>query len=143
MEGELSQEALDAGRRHLPKFINAEARVIDPSERVAFAVHKALPKLATSRINLITVVDDLFMSPTEIPTSILNDRLNRVLSEPCCRVVAGIFMLNPVSYGSEVEYRTCFVPNANAERRLPDAVTSGLLAGNLNPHGPRRQRARV
>jgi hypothetical protein len=41
------------------------------------------------------------------------------------------------SYGGDIEYRTNFVPNANAERRLPDAVSTGFLANNLNPHGPR------
>ena len=136
-EGELSQDALEAGRQHLPKYINAEARAIDPSERVAFAVQKALPKLAATRVNLVVVVDDLFMSPTEIPKSILNGRLERVLADPQYRVVAGIFMLNPVSYGGDVEYRTHFVPNANAERRLPEAVNKGFLADNRNPHGPR------
>lgn len=138
-EGELSKEALDAGRQHGPKYINAEARAIDPSERVAFAVKKALPKLAPSRINLVAVVDDLFMSPTEIPRVILDHRLNLVLAEPQCRVLAGIFLMNPVSYsgGDGVEYRTYFVANVNAERRLPDAVVAGFLASNLNPQVPR------
>jgi hypothetical protein len=140
-QGELSQEELSGGRQHLPKDINAEARAIDPSERVAFAVRKALPKLACNRINLVAVVDDLFISPTEIPTQLLGNRLSRVLAEPQCLSVAGVFMLNPVSYGGDVEYRTYFVPNASADRHLPDAVSAGFLADNLKPHGPRWARA--
>jgi len=139
-KGELSQEALDSGRQRRPKYINAEARAVDPAERVEYAVTKALPKLAEGRINLLAVVDNLFFSPTEIPTAILNDRVNRVLAKAPYRVVAGVFLMNAVSYGSDVEYRTYFIQNPNAIKRLPGAVSSGLLTGNLNPHGPRRAR---
>jgi hypothetical protein len=142
-EGELSQEALDSGRQRLPKYIQGETRSVDPTERVAFAIGKAVPKLAANRVNLIVVADDLFISPTEIPTSLLNSRVQRALEDPRYRVVSGVLMLNAVSYSeaAAVEYRTFFVPNAEAERLLPEAVSSGFLADNLNPHGPRRARA--
>ena len=143
-QGELSPEALKEGRQRLPKYIQGEARVVDPSERVAFAIQKAVPKLAANRINLIVVADDLFFSPTEIPTTILNSRVQRVLADPQYRDVSGVLMLNAVSYsdgGNDVGYRTYFVPNANPARLLPEAVSRGFLADNLNPHGPRRARA--
>lgn len=45
-EGELTAEERRDGRTRLPKYINAEARAIEPTERVLYAVQKALPKLA-------------------------------------------------------------------------------------------------
>lgn len=62
-EGELSAEEIRAGRRFLPKYINAEGRAVGPVARVVSAVDKALPKFAPDRINLVVVVDDLFVSP--------------------------------------------------------------------------------
>lgn len=104
----------------LPKYIR-EARAIDPVERVEYAVKKALPKLSLERCNLVAVVDDLFFSPTEIPTEILNGRLNNTLAHAEYRPVAGVYLLNPVSFtdSAEVEYRTYFIQNKNADRPLP------------------------
>jgi hypothetical protein len=131
-EGELSQEAREAGRLNAPKYVNAEARFVDPVERVEYAINKALPKFASSRVNLVAVVDDLFFSPTEIPAVILNGRLKRFYADPQYRVVAGVFLMNPVSHvhASEVEYRSHFVPNENAMKHLPDVVATGFLASN-------------
>jgi hypothetical protein len=131
-EGELSDEERHADRQHAPKYIHAEARSIDPAERVEYAVTKALAKLASSRINLVVVVDDLFFSPTEMPTPTLDGRLERFFADPQYRLVTGVFLLNAASYSgrSGVEYLSYFKPNSHADRRLPDAVATGLLAGN-------------
>jgi hypothetical protein len=141
-EGELTPEEIAAGRQHQPKYINAEARAMDPVERVIYAVDKALPKLSSERINVVVVADDLFFSPTEIPKTLLLGRLATMLRDEVYRNVGGIFMLNAVSYteGTEVEYRARFIANVNATRPLPDAVQSGLLGTNDNPYGPRRDR---
>ena len=143
-EGELSPEERAAGRKHLPKYINAEARAIDPIGPVIYAVGKALPKFSERRINMVVVVDDLFFSPTEVPKNLLVGRLERALTDPQYASVAGIFLLNPVSYSGEdaVEYYDYFIPNSNATRKLPDAVHAGFLVANLNPHGPRWSRER-
>jgi hypothetical protein len=134
-QGELSQEARKRGRLKHQKYINAEARFVDPIERVEYAIKKALPKFASGRINVVAVVDDLFFSPTEMPAVILNGRLTRFLADPLYRIVAGVFLMNAVSYvyRSDVEYPSHFVPNENALKRLPDAVAAGFLASNTLP----------
>lgn len=141
-EGELTRDEIAEGRTTAPKYINAEARAIDPTERVVYAVEKALPKFSPDRINLVVVVDDLFFSPTELPKPLLEGRLTRALVEDRFRPVAGIFLLNPCSYTGEnqVEYIDHYIPNPKAARFLPNAVHDGLLAGNANPHGPRWSR---
>ena len=79
------------------------------------------------------------MSPTEIPKVIVDSRVKRALAKPEHHLVAGVWMMNPVSFTDcgAVEYRTYFVPNEKANKRLPDAVATGFLADNQNPHGPR------
>ena len=141
-EGELSPEEIRAGRRFLPKYINAEGRAVGSASRVIYAIDKALPKFAPERINLVVVVDDLFLSPTELPKDYLSGVITRELTDARYSSVAAVFLLNPVSYsGAEaVEYRKYFIPNEGASRGLPEAVHEGLLAGNLDPQGPRWSR---
>lgn len=141
-EGELSPEEIRAGRQFLPKYINAEGRAVGPTGRVLYAVDKALPKLAPERINLVVVVDDLFLSPTELPRNHLTGVIARELTEARYSAVSAVFLLNPVSYSGAglVEYRKYFIPNEGASRRLPEAVHEGLLVGNLDPQGPRWSR---
>jgi hypothetical protein len=141
-EGELTLEQIQAGRQHGPKYINAEARAVGPVSRVLYAVDKAIPKLDVTRCNLVVVVDDLFLSPTEMPRSILKGQLTRGLSDPKYVPVSAVFLLNPASYGQGVEYRKYFVPNPGAARPLPAPVHDGLLQGNDDPQGPQWARDR-
>jgi hypothetical protein len=136
-EGELTDAERRAGRKDFPKYINAEGRAIAPQERVVYAITKALPKLAERRANLVVVVDDLFVSPVELPKDHLTAVVANALADPTCHFVGGVFLLNPVSYGDFVEYRKYFVPNIGAVHPLPDVVTEGLAAGNNDPQGPR------
>ena len=136
-EGELTEDERRAGRKDLPKYINAEARVIGPQECVLYAIRKALPKLVEARANLIVVVANLFVSPVELPKDYLTLVLANGLADPTCRFFGGVFLLDPVSYGDFVEYRKYFVPNAVAIHPLPDVVLEGLGAGNNDPQGPR------
>lgn len=136
-EGELSEAERRTGRKGLPKYINAEARVIAPQERVLYAITRALPKLVERRANLIVVVDDLFVSPLYLTKDYLTRALVNGLADPTCRSVGGVFLLNPVSYGDFVEYRKYFAPNVGAAHPLPDVVKEGLAAGNNDPQGPR------
>jgi hypothetical protein len=137
-EGELSPEEIRAGRQFLPKYINADARAVGPVKSVAYAIGKALPKFAPDRINLVVVVDDLFLSPTEMPKEILAGQISRELADPRFSSVGAVFLLNPVSYSGhgQVEYRKFFISNEAATRPLPTAVQQGLLAGNVDPQGP-------
>lgn len=136
-QGELTEAERRVGRKGLPKHINAEGRAIAPQERVLYAMIKALPKLAESRANLVVVVDDLFVSPVELPKAYLTAVIENGLADPACRLIGGVFLLNPVSYGDYVEYRKYFVPNVGAAHPLPDVVREGLTAGNSDPQGPR------
>jgi hypothetical protein len=141
-EGELSREEILARRQDGPKYINGEARAIDPIERVIYAVGKALPKFSERRINMAVIVDDLFFSPTEVPVFLVNGRLDRAFAESRYALVSAVFLLNPVNFTGQqlVEYRDYFVPNRCAKRQIPEAVHTGLLAANLNPQGPRWSR---
>ena len=141
-ESELTDEEIQAGRQHAPKYINAQARAVGPISRVLYAVDKAIPKLDVARCNLVVVVDDLFLSPTDIPRDLLEGQVMHLLRDPKYVPVSAVFMLNPVSRGQGVEYRKYFVPNATAARSLPDPVHEGLLRGNDDPQGPRWARDR-
>ena len=141
-ESELTEEEKQAGRQHGPKYINAQARAVGPVEKVMYAVDKAMPKLDVARCNLVVVVDDLFLSPVDMPRNLLEDQVTRGLQDPSRVLVSAVFLLNPVSYGQGVEYRKYFVPNATAARSLPGPVHEGLLRGNDDPQGPRWARDR-
>jgi hypothetical protein len=136
-ESELTFEEIRAGRQHGPKYINAEARAVGPVSRVLYAVDKAIPKLDPGRCNLVVVVDDLFLSPTEMPRELLEGQVVRGLGDPRYVPVSAVLLLNPASHGNGVEYRKYFVPNGGAARPLPQAVYDGLLRGNNDPQGPR------
>ena len=136
-KGELSADEIGGQRTWLPKYINAEARAIEPTERVLYSVRKALPKLAGHRANLVVAVDDLFVSPVELPKDYLAAALARSLEPTEFARVGGVLLLNPVSHGDFVEYRKYFVPNAAAEHPLPHDIRAGFIAGNSDPQGPR------
>lgn len=136
-QAELTDVKRGAGRKDLPKYINAEGRAIAPQERVTYAISKALPKLGERRANLVVVVDDLFVSPLDLPKDYLTAVIAKDLTDPARNLVGGVFLLNPVCYGDVVEYRKYFVPNVDAIHPLPGAVTEGLMIGNNDPQGPR------
>jgi hypothetical protein len=128
-EGELDEEEIQAGRTECPKYINAEGHWIDPVERVLYAIRKSLPKFSSDRVNLVVVVDDLFVSPLDIPTSFVTGRLAGELEDLRYNKVSGVFMLNPVVYpDKEVEYRAFFVPGNG--KPIADPVKSAFLNEN-------------
>ena len=140
-EAELSTDQLKAGRQHQPKHIHLEARAVDPVGPTLWAIDKALPKLSPTRCNLVVLMDDLFISPVDLPQGWLPQILDKHLAASERKVVSGVYILNPVSYGEGVEYRKFFHPNRSASRRLPGVVVQGLLNGNNDPQGPRWSRA--
>lgn len=128
-ESELTEDERRRGRKGLPKYINGEGRAIAPQEHVLSAINKALPKLSQDRANLVVVVDDLFVSPIDLPKEQLVAVVANALADESCRVVGGVFLLSPVNYGNFVEYRKCFIANAAASHPLPDLVSEGLAVG--------------
>jgi hypothetical protein len=130
-EGELEKREIYAGRTDRPKHINAEARAIDPVERVMYVVGKALPKFSPERVNVIVVVDDLFVSPLDLSTDIVGGRIAGELTDGRYSTVSGVFLLNPVLYRAQVEYRIFFVPGSG--KPLPNPVQGAFLEGSLAP----------
>lgn len=110
------------------KYINAEARVIDPvGVALDVVCRNALPKLADDRPNLIVTADDLYMSPVDNP--FLQSRLKTAFeSDRTFERVGGVFLLNPESHNGQVLYRCAFAPNRNCLRQcaLPDDVAAVL-----------------
>lgn len=138
-EGELSEEEINTGRTKLPKRIKGgEGRSFGPPERVLYAMYKALPKFNATRINLIVVDDDLFVSPVEYPIDILTARIANEIIKPEYANVSGVFLLNPKSYGAEVEYRTFFVTGKG--KPLPGLVEGAFLEENKSSKFSQRLR---
>jgi hypothetical protein len=133
-EGELTDEEIRTGRTQRPKYINAEGRPIDPAERVIYVVGKALPKFSPIRVNLAVVVDDLFVSPLDFPSDVVCGRIARELANVRYATVSGVFLLNPVVYQAEVEYRALFIPGSG--RPLPEPVKAAFQAENARPKTP-------
>ncbi|MBI4493211.1 MAG: hypothetical protein HY690_10515 [Chloroflexi bacterium] len=132
-EGELAEETR-AKRKEHPKYINAESRAIGPVERVVYVVRKALPKLSPARVNVVVVVDDLFVSPLDLPRDYVCGLLARELDCARCANVSGVFLLHPVVYRDEVEYRALFVPGHG--RSLPESAKAAFLDENTQPKAP-------
>ncbi len=66
-KGELSPVEVRGHRGKLPKYLQAEARSLDPTERVLYVAREALPTLPADQPTLLVAVDNLFMSPVEMP----------------------------------------------------------------------------
>ena len=120
-------------RRSQPRYINAEARWIDPVQKVISAAEKAAPKFSGGRPNLLVVTGDLFfLSPSEIPRDIVEPQLSHALSDQKFSKIGGI-MIFDTHYSSErIEYQIAFVENSNAEPlcAIPRDVSKGLSAAN-------------
>jgi len=132
-EGELAEEEIRSGRTKRPKYINADVHSIDPAERILFVTGKALPKFASERVNIVVVVDDLFVSPLDTPRFLVADRLAREFVHHRYVTVSGVYLLNPVVYHSKVEYRTGLIVGRG--RGLPGRVRERFEASCTWPSG--------
>jgi hypothetical protein len=122
------EQAAILARVDREKYINAEARFIDPVG-VALDVicRNALPKLADDRPNLVVTVDDLYMSPVGNP--FLQSRLKTAFeSDRTFERLGGVFLLNPESHDDQVLYRCAFAQNCSClpQCALPDDVAAVL-----------------
>ena len=133
-EGELTDEEKRTGRTQQPKHIHAEGRLIDPAERVIYVAGKALPKFSPTRVNLLVVVDDLFVSPLDFPIDVVCGRIAQELADVRYARLSGVFLLNPVVYQKEVEYRALFIPGSG--RPLPEPVKVAFQEENARPKTP-------
>ncbi len=125
-EGELEENERRAGRKERGKYLNTEVRSVGPVERVVYVIGKALPKFDVANVNLVVVVDDLFLSPLEIPKNVVSEQLSATMAEKeCYSTISGVLMLNPVVSDGEVEYRSLFVLGPG--KPLPDVAKEVLV----------------
>ena len=96
-----------------------------------YAVEKAMPKFASDRPNMLVVVDDLFVSPLDMPRNML-DTISSEVSRSQCNQLGGVLLFKPTLVCAEVVYRTHFIENeaVDIQCALPPVVVGGLLAGN-------------
>jgi hypothetical protein len=128
-EAELTNEEVQRGRTRVPKWIHAEARSVDPIPEVQAALVKALPKLSIERSNLVSIVDDFFLSPLEIPRNLLEYRMANVFDRPEMALVGAVLFLYTVAVSEHaVMYRHYPVVNKSALRPLPAEAVDDLAA---------------
>jgi hypothetical protein len=129
-EGVLAPEVRN-DRKLLPKYINGEARFVDTAGPLVRTIDKAIPKFSAARTNIVAIVDDLFISPLELPLDFLEAKITHHLTKTECARVGGVLFLYPVKViDRPLEYRHYFIGNSAAGRPLPDPVMQGLIAGN-------------
>lgn len=132
-EGELEDDEKFGPRRGQPRYIDAEARWVDPVQKVISAAEKAAPKFLPDKPNLLVVAGYLlFLSPSDLPRDIVEPKLSHALSDQKFSNIGGI-MIFDIYYGLRgIEYPMVFVENPNAEPLcvIPKDVSKGLSAAN-------------
>jgi hypothetical protein len=132
-EGELNDAERKGPRRKKPRYINAEARWVDPVERVIYEAGKAAPKFLPNRPNLLVVAGYLlFLSPREIPKNVTEPRIRSALSDKKFSTIGGIMIFDALCKGGPVDYEIVFINNCSAEPlcAIPEIVAKGLLEAN-------------
>lgn len=130
-QGELSDEERSRGRKEQSKFEGIEARSVGPSASACYAIDKAIPKFSSHRCNLVVIVDDLYISPVELPEGWLeHDVTEHLVKTPRGSSVGGALFVWVTQSGGPVEYRHRFVRHSAANRPLPASVVERLAAGN-------------
>jgi hypothetical protein len=111
------------------KHINAEARFVDPAGAVIDVIARnAVPKLAPDRLNLVAIVDDLFLSALETPFAV--PRISKALVDERLQTVGAVFLLRTDSMSGSLISRAAFIPNTGClpSCRIPDATARRLEA---------------
>ena len=111
--GELAQSEREDGRKAQPKYINAEVRSFNNVDPVLHSLDKAQPKLKPGKPNLVTIVDNLFVSPTESIKPFLAMFRSKFAQRSYCKV-SGVVFLKPVLIGEKLEYRVFVEPGRGA-----------------------------
>ncbi|HVR75039.1 MAG TPA: hypothetical protein VMT52_11930, partial [Planctomycetota bacterium] len=121
-EGEVSAEERNAGRLRKPKEIHAEARSVDPMERVAFRMREASFQLPEGRPTLMIIGDDLFWSPIDVPRDVLEPTIQHSLKD--FRQIGAVLLLNPRCIADELLHPCILILNEFADEgsRLSEAA---------------------
>jgi hypothetical protein len=134
-EGELEDNEKFGPRRSQPRYLNAEARCVNPVEKVISAAEKAVPKFLSDRPNLLVVTGYLlFLSPSELPRDIVEPQISHALSDQNFSRAGGIMIFDTHYSSKSIAYQIVFVENPNAEPLcvIPGDVAKGLSAVNQN-----------
>ncbi len=132
-EGELSDAERKGPRRKKPRYVNAEARWVDPIERVVYEAGKAAPKFLPNKPNLLVVAGYLlFLTPRELPRNIVEPRIKSALSDKKFSTIGGIMIFDALCKGGPVDYEIVFINNSSAEPlcAIPEIVAKGLVEAN-------------
>lgn len=132
-EGELDDAEKFGPRRLQPRYMNGEARGVDPVGKVISAAEKAAPKFLPDRPNMLVVVGDLlFVSPRNLPRDIVEPQLNSALSDTRFSKIGGIMIFDTHCSSGSIEYDIVYVDNSHAEPvcAIPAEVAKGLSVAN-------------
>lgn len=126
-EAELSHTEKMSGRKHQPKYIDAEARSLGSWENIQYAIIKAYPKFLSDENNMVILCPDLFLDLLEdnLNTNIAlysNDkRHNSIIkkeqkgffSDNTFENIGGLLIIENYLYSGnkEVTYKYKFFPN--------------------------------
>ena len=131
-QAELSQDERLGGRKDEPRYKNAEFRWLDQDEQVLCGAHKARPKFAPDRPNLVVIAEHMFRSPVD---GCDPEYVARTIAKPGFDPVGAILCLDAVLMCAEnvVRYRTLFIENPRAAGtawEIPASVAEGLRQAN-------------
>ena len=134
-KSELSKDEVYGPRGDQPRFINCEARWINPIGRVIDAADKAVPKFPPDKPNLLVVVVDLlFVSPRDLPQEFVEQGIVSELSDSRFKNIGGVIIFD-VAYNSKpISYHAAFIENTTANElcKIPKDVAKRLSMGNEN-----------
>jgi hypothetical protein len=130
-QGELTRDELLGDRKAMGKYVDLEARAVDPLELPAKVIAKnAAPKFTEEQPNLVVIADDLFLSPVGTPH--LEERIKRLVADPANRCIGALLFFKAEPYQGEIEYHIRFHPNKSAlpDCQLPSDVVQGFIASS-------------
>jgi hypothetical protein len=140
-QGELSDSEKMGERKTQLKYLDMEARFVDPASQVLKVIESnAIPKFSRDRSNLVVIVDDLFISPVGLPG--LESQVQAELARAEFAILGGVLFLKADWWAGSIEYRIQFVsnPNALSQCALPFPVTEGFLASSQHDEQQRVRR---
>jgi len=125
-EGELDV-AERAERKKFPKYYKTEARHVAPWISIRHAIYKSHEKFLPDCRNIVIMMDDLFLSPWEIPGQEnialfeeigIYGKEKGYFADTRFKNVSGILILGVLPSGEKVEYIRQYIANKNAKMPL-------------------------
>jgi hypothetical protein len=142
-QGELTESEKRSTRKQLGKYVDAEARSVDPFAQPSYVIReRAVPKFTGKQPTLVVVADDQFISPVMSPHP--GGRIDALLAEPGNCVLGGVLFFNASPYQSEIEYTIHFHANSWAlgSCQIPIDVAEGLTISSQQDELKHRRRYR-